>query len=85
MKEMSLNYHFCSQVFLLITRWIEMKNKSYEITFVSNIGAASTNDSPHTPKSDFLELLIVQMDRAFMGITITMNLSNKGNTVYVRQ
>ena len=55
----------------------EMKNKSHVITFVSNIGAASTNDSPHTPKSDFLELLIVQMERAFMGITITMNLSNK--------
>ena len=60
-----------------INRWITTKNRSYQITFVSNIGAASTNDSPHTPKSDFLELLIVQMERAFMGITITMNLSNK--------
>ena len=64
---------------------MKMKNKSHVITFVSNIGAASTNDSPHTPKSDFLELLIVQMDRAFMGITITMNLSNKANTFYVQQ
>ena len=45
-----------------------------KITFVSNIGAASTRESPQTPTSDFLELLIVQIDRAFMGITITMNL-----------
>ena len=69
-KEINLNRRIMNNI---------LENRNSVITFVSNIGAASTSESPHTPTSDFLELLIVQMDRAFIGITITINLKEKYN------
>ena len=62
----------------LIMNYI-LENGNSIITFVNSIGAASNSESPHTPTSDFLELLMVQMDRAFIGITITINLKGKYN------